>query len=141
MKTCIITMSSVFLAAAVFCALLCGCRSHRTVGNAIVKHDTLFVDRLRRDSVHVHDSIYLHEYMLHDTLFVERVRWRTKFTERIKHDSIYIAKTDTVTNTVTVETQRNLTGWLWFQIWAGRLALLLVLAYLVILSMRIYLRR
>lgn len=130
-----------FLMAAIFCAMISGCRSHSTIDNAIVHHDTCYVDRLKRDSVHVHDSIYLHEYMRQDTFFIERVRWRTKFIESFKHDSIYIAKKDTVTNTVTIELQRDLTGWQWFQIWSGRLALLLVLAATGILAMRIYLRR
>lgn len=130
-----------FLMTAIFCTMLSGCRSHRTIEKAIVKHDTCYVDRLKKDSIHVHDSIYLHEYMRQDTLFIEHVRWRTKFIEIIKHDSIYIAKTDTVMNTVTIESQRDLTGWQWFQIWAGRLALLLVSASIIILAIRIYLRR
>lgn len=130
-----------FLMTAAFCVTSGGCRSHRVIENSVIKHDTCYIDRLKSDSVHVHDSIYLHEYMRRDTLFIERVRWRTQYKERIMHDSIYIAKSDTVTKTVTIESQSNMTGWQWFQIWCGRLALLLVLAATGILAMRIYLRR
>ena len=47
------------------------------------------------------------------------------------HDSIYIAQRDTITQTEIREVERELSGWQWFQIWAGRIALIIAAAFLV----------
>ena len=110
--------------------LLSGC-SPRIIEHEIVKHDTTYVEKLRRDSIYMHDSIYVHEYTQGDTVYRERDRWHYAWRDRLVHDSIYIAQRDTITNTEIREVERELSGWQWFQIWAGRIALIIAAAFLV----------
>ena len=94
----------------------------KIIENATVKHDTCYVDRLQRDSIHVHDSIYMKEWMSGDTVYQWRDRWHTKWREKLVHDSIYLSKTDTVkvVETVAGEPQRTeLTWWQKTRIHAG----------------------
>ena len=51
------------------------------------------------DSVFVHDSIYIRES--NDTIILER--WRTKWRERIVHDTVVERVTDTIRETEYVE--------------------------------------
>lgn len=113
---------------------LCGC-SPRIIEQEVVKHDTTYIDRLRHDSIYKHDSIYVHEYQKGDTIYVDRDRWHYGWRERVIRDSIYITQRDTITTTEIREVERELSGWQWFQIWAGRIAFALVgllVIYLII---------
>ena len=105
------------------CILLSGC-SPKVIENTIVKTDTCYVEKWRRDSIFQHDSIYVHEYTKGDTVYRDRDRWITKYKEVFIRDTAYISRTDTITNTKIEKVEKALSGWQWFQIWAGRLVLI-----------------
>ena len=116
--------------------LLSGC-SPKIIEHEVVKHDTTYVEKIRRDSIYMHDSIYVHEYTKGDTVYRERDRWHYAWRDRLVHDSIYLAKTDSIFIVKTREIEHPISGWQWFQIWAGRIALILAagcFAYITIKS-------
>ena len=77
--------------------LFCGCKTvTKVVEVEKVRTDTTYITKHQRDSIHVHDSVYLHEYTLGDTVYIEKVRWRTDIKEKLRIDTIYKSKTDTV---------------------------------------------
>ena len=104
------------------------CRSVRIVEKEVIKKDTLVSTQIQRDSIYVNDSIYIREVVSGDTVKITTDRWHTQWRDRILYDSIYIAQRDTVRVTDIKEVPRKLSGWQWFQIWAGRLALLAIMA-------------
>lgn len=106
--------------------LMSSCRSVRVIEKAIVKTDTVNTLKIQIDSIYVNDSIYIREVVRGDTVHITTDRWHTRWRDRILYDSVYIAQRDTVTVTTTREVPRKLSGWQWFQIWAGRLALLAI---------------
>jgi hypothetical protein len=85
------------------------------------------------DSVLVYqrDSIYIRERS--DTVFVEK--WHTKiaYRDRLRIDTLRSSDTirilDTVTETKEVEVNR-VTGWQWFQIYAGRILFFGILLFI-----------
>lgn len=104
--------SIIFRAVILFCCLFgSSCTSQRFVEHEAVRHDTCYIDKWQRDSIHVHDSIYLHEWQRGETIYVQRDRWHTAWREKIVHDSIYIARTDTTFVTETREVPASLTRW------------------------------
>ena len=77
--------------------LFCGCKTAtKVVEVEKVRTDTTYITKHQRDSIHVHDSVYLHEYTRGDTVYIEKVRWRTDIKEKLRIDTIYKSKTDTV---------------------------------------------
>ena len=83
--------------------LFCGCKTvTKVVEVEKVRTDTTYITKHQRDSIHVHDSVYLHEYTLGDTVYIEKVRWRTDIKEKLRIDTIYKSKTDTVKVSVKV---------------------------------------
>ena len=77
--------------------LFCGCKTvTKIVEVEKVRTDTTYITKHQRDSIHVHDSVYLHEYTRGDTVYIEKVRWRTDIKEKLRFDTIYMSKTDTV---------------------------------------------
>ena len=66
-------------------------------------------DRLRLDSVYIHDSIYLTERMAGDTIYKvkEMYRWR----DRWRVDTINTGRIDSIHVTEVVEVHAKLTAW------------------------------
>ena len=116
------------------------CRSVRVIEKEVIKTDTVLTTKIQIDSIYVNDSIYIRELIQGDTVKITTDRWHTRWRDRILYDSIYIAQRDTVRVTDIKEVPRKLSGWQWFQIWAGRLALLaiMVAAGVVIYKKRLF---
>ena len=89
--------------------LIYGCKSVEYV--PVIEHrtDTVVKNLTKRDSIYVHDSIEIKQKG--DTIWVNR--WRTKYVESIKHDSIYVARHDTIPQPYPVdkEVPAELTWW------------------------------
>ena len=125
-------MAALYTALAAIIALLIAlffgsCRSVRIVEKEVIKTDTVLTTKIQIDSIYVNDSIYIRELIQGDTVKITTDRWHTRWRDRILYDSIYIAQRDTVRVTDIKEVPRKLSGWQWFQIWAGRLALIAIM--------------
>ena len=116
------------------------CRSVRVIEKEVIKTDTVLTTKIQIDSIYVNDSIYIRELIQGDTVKITTDRWHTRWRDRILYDSIYIAQRDTVKVTDIKEVPRKLSGWQWFQIWAGRLALIaiMVAAGVIIYKKRLF---
>ena len=116
------------------------CRSVRVIEKEVIKTDTVLTTKIQIDSIYINDSIYIRELIQGDTVKITTDRWHTRWRDRILYDSIYIAQRDTVRVTDIKEVPRKLSGWQWFQIWAGRLALIaiMVAAGVIIYKKRLF---
>lgn len=81
-------------AVAVLALLMCSCKSieYVPVIEKEVHHDSVYFTQLQRDSIWLHDSIRVEAK--NDTIKIEK--WHTKYIEKLRVDTTYIAKTDTV---------------------------------------------
>ena len=110
--------------------LLCLCYSCRTPQFIPVESvKTEYRDKIQRDSVYLYDSIYVKEKG--DTLIMERFRYMYK--DKLIRDSVFIC--DTIRVPYPVEVVKNakgkITGWQNFQIWCGRIALVIALLFII----------
>ena len=107
--------------------LLTGCTTTKYVPVETVRTDTLKVTKYERDSIYIHDSTIVCEKG--DTMLIEK--WHTRWRDRWHHDSVYIARHDTIpqpyTVTEYVEHKRSKTDW--FFIITGIIALIAVIVY------------
>lgn len=115
-------------------AVMCSCKSAEpeTIVSVVYQHDTLTLVQQQRDSIYLHDSVSVDRYMSGDTLYVTQERWHTKYIDRLKHDSIYISKTDTLRQTERVEVEKRLNWWQKTTGWIGTVALIGGVAALVL---------
>ena len=58
--------------------------------------DTLRVVQHHRDSIYLHDSTFVREFVQGDTVRIVTEMWHTKFRDRLKTDTIYRSRTDSV---------------------------------------------
>lgn len=125
-------------------ALLAGCKTREHIVTIeTVRTDTTYITRHERDSIHVHDSTNVSEKQHGDTIFVEVSRWRTKFVERLKHDTIFIARHDTVPSPYPViqEVPAPLTWWQQTLHRIGLAALAVLLGCIVWMVIKLYIRK
>lgn len=79
--------------------MLLGCTTTKYVEVERIKTDTIYQKQLQLDSIWLHDSIYFSEKG--DTIRIET--WHTKYVERLRVDTCYIATHDTIPKPYPVE--------------------------------------
>lgn len=91
-----------FYIIAAFILLLCAsCRTaERTVQTAAtqlaVRTDTLRLFTHTADTLLRRDSIFVREVLRSDTVLIERTHFRTDRIAAMRHDTVYISRTDTM---------------------------------------------
>ena len=68
------------------------CKSIEYVPVIEHKTDTVIQTKVQKDSLFLHDSVYVKEKG--DSVLIER--WHTKYITRERHDTTYISKTDSI---------------------------------------------
>lgn len=109
--------------------LLSGCAQKRGI---IVREsgraDTLREIVTKRDSIFIHDSTATDTRREGDTVRIRETRWRTKYIERIRTDTVYQSKRDTVklVHETMTEVEKQLTAWQRVLMAVGAVALCIV---------------
>lgn len=120
---------------ALMAALLSGCRSTKYITVPEVHTDTLYQARVEKDSIWLHDSVFVNQWQSGDTVYLTSYKWQTKYVERLRLDTIYRARVDSVPVPVPVEVKvpADLTWWQQFRLHLGNIALM-VLGILALLG-------
>ena len=97
------------LTAMVSCFTLTGCTSVQYIPVESVTHDSIYISKLERDSIHVHDSIYLEVKQQADTIIKTKYVQKVVYRDALRTDTFFIERVDSVQVPYPVE--RNLTKW------------------------------
>lgn len=105
-----------------------GCKQTEYVTVERVRTDTVRITRNTRDSIYLHDSVFVNQYQRGETVYVEKEKWHTRYQDRLLLDTIYQSRTDSVPVPYPVETlvERQLSWWQRTQMYAGDVLLLLL---------------
>jgi hypothetical protein len=124
--------TTIYLTLALLC-LCISCKMPQYIPTETVK--TEYRDNFVRDSIYRYDSIFVKEKG--DTLIMERYRYL--YRDKFIRDSIFINDTIRVPYPVEVpkQTRKPLTGWQNFQIWSGRIALVIGLFAIIYFVLRL----
>lgn len=109
------------------CIMLSGCTTTRYVEVPGPSHtDTVRITQQQRDSIHVHDSIYVSEKRQGDTVFVQTVKWHTAWRDRLVRDTFRLVSIDSIPYPVEVpvEVPAKLTYWQRLRMQTGDIALI-----------------
>lgn len=121
------------VAIVIMCLLLSGCTTTRYVEMPGPTHtDTVRITQQQRDSIHVHDSIYVSEKRQGDTVYMQTVKWHTAWRDRLVRDTFLLISIDSIPYPVEVpvEVPAKLTYWQRLRMQTGDIALI-VLALLL----------
>lgn len=108
--------------------LLSGCT--RKIYVETVRTDTIYKHQVERDSIHIHDSIYIRDKG--DTVWVER--WHTAWREKLRIDTLWQSRVDSIAVPYevekVVEVEKPLSWWQQTRMKLGDVLLLAVAAVL-----------
>ena len=107
-------------------AICSGCKTVKYYPMETVRHDTVYIQSLKLDSILVKDSVNITEKG--DTVTEFRLKYIYKYRDRV--DTIYRSKTDTVSVPYPVEKQ--LTKWQQTKVNYGGWAMGIVFAFILI---------
>ena len=96
------------------------CRSTRYVPVETVKHDSVYFNKVVRDSIHVKDSVLV--IVKGDTVI--EFRYKYVYRDKAKTDTAYVSRTDTIRVPYPVEAK--LTKWQRFRMDVGGYAVVAV---------------
>lgn len=110
----------------------------------VVEHhaDTLIQVQHHRDSIYLHDSVYVSQWQQGDTVWVEKVKWRSVWMNHTTHDTIYQVHTDSIPYPVEVtkEVPAALTWWQQTRIHAGGIVLWMLIFLCAYKIIKMFLR-
>ena len=92
----LLIMVGAFIVALLICALFGSCTTTKYVPVPEYHTDTVRIVQHQRDSIYLSDSIYVNDFVRNDTIYKTIERWRTKYIERLSHDTIYQSKRDSI---------------------------------------------
>ena len=118
-----------FMAMLVLLAMaVTSCRSVRYVPVETVKQDSVYFNKVVRDSIHVKDSVLV--FVKGDT--VKELRFKYVYREKERTDSAYTGRTDSIRVPYPVEAR--LTKWQQFKMDAGGYALASIAITILIIA-------
>ena len=114
--------------------MLCGCKSVQYVPVIENHTDTVLITKLQHDSIWQHDSVYVHEYAKGDTVFMELTKWHTKYIEKLRTDTMYEHKVDSVP--VPYEVPAKLSKWQQLKVDYGGYGLIAAIIFISLYMVR-----
>ena len=128
-RKAVVWMVIYIVSAVVIALIFCGCKT-KVVTVEKVRTDTTYITKHQRDSIHVHDSIFVNQWLSGDTIYQVRDRWHTEWRDRLLHDTIYKSIVDSVPIPYPVEKEviKQVTPWYNWLLIGG---LLLTVLYLL----------
>lgn len=112
---------------------LAGCKQVQYVPVETVRTDSIYLTQTQRDSIYKYDSIHVRDKG--DTVFVDRYKYL--FVDKLRRDTLYVCRTDTVRVPYPVE--RELTRWERFRLDVGGYAVCaVVVTILIVVGYMVY---
>lgn len=126
-------VSRCIVLAPLMCLLVfCSCKT-KYVPVETVKIDTIYINKLQRDSIYMYDSVFVKDKG--DTVFVEKYKYL--YRDKLVRDTLYINRTDSVQVPYPVE--KELTKWQQFRMDFGGWAIgIVIITILVVVGRMVY---
>lgn len=125
--------SLVYILTILLTSAICSCRSIQYVPVESVKYDSVYLNKIIRDSIHERDSIYIKESG--DTVYKYRDRYI--YRSKIVRDTVYTKQADTISVPYPVEAQ--LTKWQKLKQSVGGFAIIsFIVIFIIVLVYFIY---
>ena len=112
----------------------CSCTKTEYITVEKVRTDTTYVAKVQKDSIWLHDSIFVKEWMAGDTVYRDRIQWHTKYVSKLVHDTLEQHQVDSipVPYPVTEYVEKKLSTWQVVLMTIGGLALMGILIFIVV---------
>lgn len=103
--------------------MLVGCKTieyvpiEKVVEKEIVKRDSIYITKVKVDSIKEVDSVYINTYIKGDTIYQDKHKYVYRYKDKVRVDTLWVFGIDSVvvdstkTITITKEVEKPLTWW------------------------------
>lgn len=114
--------------------MVVGCKTtYVPIEKEVVKYDSIYITKVRVDSIYDRDSIYINSYTKGDTIFVDKYKYVYRYKDKVRVDTMVVNKVDSVYIEKPMMVEKQLSWWQKFKQDVGGfaigIALLLILAF------------
>lgn len=118
-------------------SLLAGCKSVQYVPVETVRTDSVYVDRLQRDSIYQRDSVYINRWTAGDTIYQDKIVYKYIYRDKVKYDTVAILRSDSVRVPYPIEHKH--TKWEQIRLDVGGWAIgFVIITILIVVGYRMY---
>lgn len=118
-------------------SLLAGCKFVQYVPVETVRTDSVYVDRLQRDSIYQRDSVYINRWTAGDTVYQDKIVYKYIYRDKVKYDTVAILRSDSVRVPYPIE--RKHTKWEQIRLDVGGWAIgIVIITILIVVGCRMY---
>lgn len=134
------------------CLTLVGCKTieyvpvEKVVEKEIVKRDSIYITKVKVDSIKEVDSVFVNTYIKGDTIYQDKYKYVYRYKDKVRVDTLWVFGIDSVvvdstkTITITKEVEKPLTWWQKLKQDIGGIAIGVAIALLLYLAYNIYRR-
>lgn len=132
------------------CLMLVGCKTieyvpvEKVVEKEIVKRDSIYITKVKVDSIKEIDSVYVNTYIKGDTIYQDKYKYVYRYKDKVRVDTLWVFGIDSVvvdstkTITITKEVEKPLTWWQKFKQDVGGIAIGVAIILLLYLAYKIF---
>ena len=135
------------------CLIVVGCKTieyvpvEKVVEKEIVKRDSIYITKVKVDSIKEVDSVYVNTYIKGDTIYQDKYKYVYRYKDKVRVDTLWVFGIDSVvvdstkTITITKEVEKPLTWWQKLKQDIGGIAIGVLLAVIVAFFIWLYCKK
>jgi hypothetical protein len=119
------------------CIMVVGCKTtYVPVEKEVVKYDSIYITKVKVDSVKEVDSVFINTYIKGDTLFQDKYKYVYRYKDKLRIDSIFVERVDSFYIEKPIMIEKQLSWWQKFKQDIGGMAIGIVLIWFLYFAIR-----
>jgi hypothetical protein len=119
------------------CFILVGCKTtYVPIEKEVVKYDSIYITKVKVDSVKEVDSVFINTYIKGDTLFQDKYKYVYRYKDKLRIDSIFVERVDSFYIEKPIMIEKQLSWWQKFKQDIGGMAIGIVLIWFLYFAIR-----
>ena len=121
------------------CLMLVGCKTtYVPIEKEVVKYDSIYITKVKVDSIKEVDSVFVNTYIKGDTIFQDKYKYVYRYKNKLRIDSIFVERVDSVYIEKPIMIEKQLSWWQKFKQDIGGMAIGIVLILFLYFAYKIF---
>lgn len=121
------------------CLMLVGCKTtYVPIEKEVVKYDSIYITKVKVDSIKEVDSVFVNTYIKGDTIFQDKYKYVYHYKDKLRIDTIFVERVDSVYIEKPIMIEKQLSWWQKFKQDVGGMAIGIVLILLLFFAYKIF---
>lgn len=121
------------------CIMVVGCKTtYVPIEKEVVKYDSIYITKVKVDSIKEVDSVFVNTYIKGDTIFQDKYKYVYRYKDKLRIDTMLVERVDSVYVEKPIMIEKQLSWWQKIKQDIGGIAIGVAIALLLYLAYKIY---